>query len=82
MIFGEFVVGLNYPNAVHGKSHLHVGLPLWFLAHNLVCVVNWKCSEECKQCFTASSQQTVYISQSFPGGETETISLCYDNIKL
>jgi hypothetical protein len=50
------------------KSHLHVGLPLWFPGLDLVHYEHWKCSQEEKQCFTASSQQTVYISHSFPGG--------------
>jgi len=49
------------------KSHLHVGLPLRFLGLDLVYFVHWMCCEEYMQCFTASSQQTVNISQSFPG---------------
>jgi hypothetical protein len=50
------------------KSHLNEWLPLWFPGLDLKYRENWMCSDEYKQYFTASSQQTVYISQSFPGG--------------
>ena len=49
------------------KSHLHVGLPLWFLTLDLDQFEQWMCCEEYMQCFTARSKQIVYISQSFPG---------------
>jgi len=50
------------------KSHLQVGLPLWFTGLDVVYFENWLFSQDYKQRFTASSQQTVYIYHSFPVG--------------
>jgi hypothetical protein len=48
-------------------------LPLWFPGLDLVYCEQSQCSKEYNQCFTASSQQSVYISQGFPDGQTEII---------
>ena len=68
MIFGKFMAAVNYTKVVMEKPHLQVSLPLWFLGPDLVYFDHWLSCQIYKQCFTASSQQTVYISQSFPGG--------------